>query len=309
MRRTAGLFLLLFISTSVFAQNTYEFLRLDTSPRAAALAGSFVASNDDPNVIFYNPAGTYFLKGSPISFSFLKYLMDINSASLAYSREVEDIGRFTAAIQYINYGNFTQATSDGIKTGEFSAGDIAFLVSYANTLGENFYYGATAKFIHSSIADRSSSGYAFDFGLHYAIPESNWNFGFAVLNLGNQLSSYFDTKEDLPLDMRLGFTKQLEKLPFKFYWSFNRLNDKKDNFFDRFKNITAGGEFLFKSGFRFRFGYDSQKRKDLKIGTTAGLAGFNVGIGFNVSSYTIDYSFSSLGSIGSLHRFGISTAL
>lgn len=307
VKKSAGLVLIMLIANSLSAQNTYEFLRLDYSPRAAALAGSFVASNDDPNVVFYNPAGINFLQSSPISFSFLKYLMDINSASLTYSREFENIGRFSAAVQYINYGNFTEATSDGIKTGEFSAGDAAFLIGYGNELGENFYYGVNAKFIYSSIASHSSTGYAFDLGLHYAFPESNWNFGFSVLNLGGQISSYFDTKEELPLDIRLGFTKQLEKLPFKFYWSFNRLNEKHNNFFDRFQNITAGGEFIFKSGFNLRFGYDNQKRKDFKIGTSAGLAGFNLGFGFFVSSYHIDYAFSSLGSIGSLHRIGIST--
>ncbi|MFA3782164.1 type IX secretion system protein PorQ [Melioribacteraceae bacterium 4301-Me] len=301
--------LMLLQNASIKGQNTYEFLRLDYSPRAAALAGSFVAANDDPNTILYNPAGVNFLKGSPISFSFLKYLMDINSASLIYSKEFEGIGRFAAAIQYINYGNFTEATYDGVKTGEFSANDIAFTIGYGNELGENFYYGINAKFIYSSIAKQYSSAYAFDLGLHYSIPQSNWNIGFAILNLGSQITPYFNTKEELPLDIRLGFTKQLEKLPFKFYWSFNRLNEKQNEFFDRFQNITIGGEFIFKSGFNLRFGYDNQKRKDFKIGTTAGLAGFNLGFGFLVSNYKIDYAFSSLGSAGSLHRIGISTEL
>jgi len=297
------------ISSVISAQSTFEFLKLDTSPRAAAMAGSFVANNDDPNVIFYNPAGINLLTGTPVSFSFLKHLLDINSASLTSSKEIDGIGRFGAGIQYINYGSFTKADASGTKLGEFNAGEMAILVGYGNQLENNFYYGANLKFIYSSIAGQSSSGLAIDLGLHYAIPELRWNFGFSVLNLGKQLSSYFSTKEDLPLDIRLGFSKELEKLPFRFYWSFNKLNERQDNFFDRFRQITVGGEFRLGQSMRLRFGYDNEKRREMKIGTTAGLAGFSVGLGFIVGKYNVDYSFSSLGSIGSMHRFGISTNL
>ncbi len=309
MRNKTAVFLFLFSISTVLPQNTYEFLRLDVSPRAAALAGSYVSNNDDPNVMFYNPAGINMLTNTPASFSFMKHLMDINSASLVISKEFESIGKFAAAVKYINYGEFTKADENGIKTGNFGAGDFALIVGYGNQLDSNFYYGANVKFIYSSIDEYSSSAVAVDLGLHYAFQESNWNFGFSVLNLGTQLSSYIDTFEDLPLDIRLGFSKQLENLPFKFYWSFNRLNEKQDDFFSRFKQISFGGEFKLGQSFRLRFGYDSEKRKELKIGTTAGLAGFSLGVGFSVSTYIIDYSFSSLGSIGSLHRFGVSTNL
>jgi hypothetical protein len=55
----AALFLL-FGSGIIFSQNTYDFLRLDISPRTAAIGGSFVAGTDDPNVMFYNPLCLFF---------------------------------------------------------------------------------------------------------------------------------------------------------------------------------------------------------------------------------------------------------
>jgi len=301
--------LFILITTGLQAQNIYEFLRLDYSPRAAALSGSFVSADKDINVIFYNPAGAATLEGTPVSFSFVKHLMDINSASIAGSKYYEGLGRFTAAVQYINYGSFTEATERGEKLGEFGAGDLAALIGYTNYLDSNFYYGVNAKFIYSSIAEQSSTGYAFDMGLHYEIPDSRWHFGFSILNLGSQITSYLNKSEDLPLDMRIGFSKELEKLPFRLFWSFNKLNEKEDNFFSRFKNISAGGEFRLGQSFKLRLGYDNAKRKDLKIGTTTGLAGFSLGFGFKVSSYTVDYAFSSLGLVGAIHRFGISTSL
>ena len=303
------IFILLILVIQIKAQNTYEFLRLDTSPRAGALAGSYVAEAEDPNVMFYNPAGIKSLEGTPISFSFLKHLLDINSASLAASHYFEEYGRFSAGVNYINYGNFTEADRFGNRTGEFGAGEMAIVLGYANNLDKNFYWGINGKFIYSSIADYSSTGYAFDLGLHYEIPESMWNFGFSILNLGNQLSSYIDKKENLPLDIKFGFSKELEHLPFRFFFAFNRLNEQDDSFTDRFNKFSFGGEFKLSKVLRLRFGYDNQKRKDLKIGTTAGLAGYNLGLGFLISDYRFDYAFSSLGSVGSLHRIGITTDL
>lgn len=309
MLKISSFVLFLFLTLTISAQSTYEFLKLDTSPRAAALAGSFVANNDDPNVIFYNPAGIYSLENKPASFSYVSHFLDINSASLSYSQEVADLGRFAAGIQYINFGNFTEADQFGNKTGEFGAGDMAFLIGYANQLDENFNYGANIKFIYSSIASQSSTGIAVDLGLQYLFPDDGWTIGFSALNLGSQLSSYFDKTETLPVDVRIGFTKKLAYVPFKFYGSFNRINEKQDKILDRFSQFTFGGEFRFSKAVQFRFGYDNEKRRELKLDTSAGLAGFNLGLGILISDYKVDYAFSSMGLIGGIHRIGISTDL
>jgi hypothetical protein len=294
-----------------YSQNTYDFLRVDGSARAGALGGSFVSNNDDADVIFYNPAGVDLLEGNPASFSFVKHLMDINLATLSYSTEFEDIGRFGAAIKYINYGNFEEADDFGNRTGEFSANEMAFVIGYANNLEENFYYGVNAKFIYSGIADRSSTAMAVDLGLHYAIPDNNWNFGFAVLNLGGQLSKYYETSEaeDLPLDVVIGLSKRLENLPLRLSVDFHKLNEERDDFIEKFKAFTVGAEFTLSKVLKLRLGYDNERRSEFKIGTTAGVAGFNAGLGVKISDYQFDYGYSSLGLVGGLHRIGISTSL
>ena len=300
---------LAFLNVSSYSQTVFEFLKLDASPRAAALAGSFVAGSEDPNIIFYNPAGIGTLKEIPVSFSYIKHLLDVKMASLSGSYEFQGIGRFGLGIQYISYGSFNEMSEDGVKTGEFTAGDYAFTLGYSNSLDENFYYGVNAKFIFSGLQDRSSTALACDFGLLYIIPESNWSFGLSALNIGNQLKAYYDTKEDLPLDVRIGLAKQFSGMPLKFYFSFNSLNEKNDNFFQHFKNFTFGGEIRLSKVLKARFGYNSQLHKDLKIGSTAGIAGLSLGVGITVDKYIFDYSFSSLGPVGSMHRFGLSTSL
>jgi hypothetical protein len=307
--RLLFLLLPLFLIQTSFSQDIYEFLELDNSARAGALAGSFVSNNDDPNVIFYNPAGIGLLTENPISFSYVKHLLDINLTSLAYSTEIQGIGRVAGAIKYINYGDFVGANDDGEKTGNFSAGEVAFVLGYANTLDENFYYGVNGKVIYSSIAGYTSTGIAADLGLHYIIPDEEFDVGFAILNAGSQLSEYGSTKESLPLDIVIGASKRLAHLPLRLSLDFHKLNEKRDDFGSKFRAFTIGAEFTLSKALRLRLGYNNEMRKDLKIGTTSGVAGLNIGVGLVISKYVFDYGFSSMGLVGGLHRVSISTSL
>ena len=311
MKTTAfiAVFIISVFTVNLFSQNTYEFLRIDMSARAASLGGTFVSNHDDPNIIFYNPAGINLLSENPISFSFVKHVLDINLASLSYSTEFEGIGRFGGAVKYINHGTFTKSDEFGNRDGEFSAGEVVFILGYANSLDPNFNYGVNVKYIYSKIADRNSSGLGFDFGLNYFIPEDDFSIGFAAMNVGTQISSYYETKEELPLDIIVGVSKKLEHLPLRLSLDFHRLNTDREDFIDRFKGFSLGAEFTLSKVLRLRFGYDNEKRSDLKIGTSAGIAGFNAGLGAIISDYNFDYGFSSLGAIGALHRVTVSTTL
>lgn len=299
----------LFFATISNAQSTYEFLRIDPSARAGALGGSFVTNNDDADVIFYNPAGIGLLTDNPVSVSFVKHLLDINLASLSYSTEFEGLGRFGAGVKYINYGAFEEADEFGNRSGEFNASEAAFIIGYSNRLEDNFYYGANAKFIYSGIADRSSTALAVDIGLHYQAAEQDMNFGVSVLNLGSQISSYYDITEDLPLDIVLGGAVKLRYLPLRLSLDFHKLNESRDDFVQRFKAFAVGAEFTLSPVFLLRFGYNNERRSELKIGTTSGIAGFNAGLGAKISDYHFDYGYSSLGLIGGLHRVSVSTNL
>ena len=311
MRTVLSSFFIVFILTGsiAFGQTTYNFLNVDMSARAAALGGSYSTNNDDVDVLFYNPAGMGFLEKNPVSFSFVKHLMDINLFSLAYSTEFENIGRFGTAIKYINYGTFDEADEFGNRTGEFNAGELAFILGYTNEFSENFYYGANAKVIYSSIADKSSSAIGLDLGINYEIPTQKLNLAAAVLNLGTQISSYIDTNEDLPLDVTIGISKRLENLPVRLSLDFHQLNKERDELYQHLKGFTVGAEFYLSEVFTLRFGYDNEARSDLKVGSSSGIAGFNGGLGVKISEYVFNYGYSSMGTIGAMHRIGLATAL
>ncbi len=312
MRYLLSSLFIFFILTASFTfgqTTTYDFLRIDMSARAAALGGSFVTNNDDVDVLFFNPAGLGFLEKDPVSFSFVKHLLDINLFSLTYSTEFENIGRFGAGVQYINYGSFDEADVNGNITGKFNAGELAFLLSYTNKFMNDFYYGANAKFIYSSIADQSSSAIGLDLGVNYEFPEIMLNLGASILNIGKQLSSYTDLKEDLPLDVLIGVSKRLERLPVRLSLDFHNLNQERDELYQHFKGFSIGAEFYLSEVFTLRFGYDNERREDFKLGSSAGIAGFNGGLGVNISEYKFSYAYSSLGTVGALQSLTLSTSL
>ncbi|MCX8010697.1 MAG: hypothetical protein N3A61_06055, partial [Ignavibacteria bacterium] len=117
MKTMLILFVTLLVCANSYAQSTFSFLKLDASARSAALEGSFVSNADDPNVIFYNPAGVGFLKNDQLSIGFLKHLLDVNSGFLSYTPFIKGIGRVGFAAAYTNYGSFDLKDEYGNKLG------------------------------------------------------------------------------------------------------------------------------------------------------------------------------------------------
>ncbi|MEW6509388.1 MAG: type IX secretion system protein PorQ [Bacteroidota bacterium] len=285
----------------------FNFLRNDVGARAAALAGSFVSVTNDPSTLFYNAGALPTLEAPRGTAGFLKHLLDINSGYVVYSQSVPEIGTLAAGVIYTNYGSFDETDELGNTVGTFTAADIAVTAGYGDLIDEDLYAGGAIKFIHSSIAGYRSSALAVDAGILYVIPQSRLSLGASIRNLGAQLSTYAGVRESLPLDVTIGGSIVPRGLPLLLNVNFHKLNENPGGFVDRFRAFTVGGEFTLSRVFLLRFGYDNEERKDLKTGTTAGLAGFSAGIGIMISDYQVDYAISSLGTIGSLHRISVSS--
>jgi len=303
----AALSLLIASMVHAEANSTYAFLHADVGARAAAMAGSFVSLSEDPNCLFYNPAGLATVQKPSGSIGFFKHLMDINAGSIAFAYPLSEMGVLSAGVLYVNYGPFDETDELGTVLGSFGAGDFAFSAGYSGTLEENLTYGANAKFIYSQIAGYSSTGIGIDAGILYRIPESKVTLGASLRNLGTQLSRFGETREDLPVDLTIGGSVIPRGLPLVFSLNFHKLNEQVDAFSDRFKSFSAGGEFTLSPVLKLRFGYNNEQRRELKIGTSAGLAGFSGGLGITIDTYRVDYALSSLGKIGSVHRITLAT--
>ncbi len=304
--RLSGITIIFSVITLAGERPTYEFLRHDISARASAMAGSFVSMDGDPVGMFYNPATIGTAVNPQAVFGYTSHLLDINEGFASYAQELPEIGVVGFGVNYINYGTFNGADAQGNATGTFGAGDMAASVSVARPMEENLYYGVTGKFIYSSIADANSSALALDVGLMYLIPgDDPISLGISLSNVGTQLDPYVTTNESLPVELKVGGTIKPQHLPLRLSLNFHKLTEERDSFIERFNAFSVGGEFLLSKALRFRFGYNNEQRKELRMGTSAGLVGFSLGGGLVLKNLRLDYSYSSFGLIGNISRITV----
>ena len=295
--------------TSAGDRGTYDFLRLDVGARAGALNGSFVSMTNDPNLLFYNPAGIPTLERTTFSLGYFKHLLDVNAGSLTFGTNVEGIGAIGSGIVYIDYGSFDETDASMNSLGTFGARELAVSVGWGTSIETNTTIGGALKLIHSSLASYRSTALAVDLGVLYFIPTEQITLGASVLNLGAQTDLYAGVRESLPLDVRVGITKRPEHLPVLLNLNFHKLTEPRDNLLAHLQDFSFGAEFLLSESLRLRLGYDNEHRRELKLGTSAGLAGFSAGLGVLVGEYSFDYAFNSLGRIGSFHRLSLGMTL
>jgi len=287
------------------SQETYRFLRTDISPRVAAMGGAFVSMQGDPNSLFVNPAALSSIQDDRLSFSYMDHLLDINAGSVSLTLTESPIGLLGLGIVYMHYGSFEQTDQAANQYGTFTASDLAISAATSRTIEENLSLGVALKFIHSSLGDFRSQAVAADLGAIYTIPEERIGIGIALQHAGFQLSTYAGTREPLPTDLRIGITKRPEHLPVQLNFNIHGLNETDRSLWERLRQFSFGAEFEMSSSLRLRLGLNNRVRRDLKLGTSSGLAGFSIGVGFGVSRYLFDYAFNSYGSVGGLHRLGI----
>ncbi|MCX7983660.1 MAG: type IX secretion system protein PorQ [Bacteroidetes bacterium] len=295
-----------FCGTYGYAQPAiYEFLRTDIGARAAGLNGSFLTIQNDPNSLFYNPASLSSITHPQISFGYFKHLAGINAGNASYVDTFEAVGTIGIGVLYFDYGTFERVDATEEVVGTFGASDVALIGGWGTMLDEVTSIGISAEFIHSSIAEFTSSALAIGIGMTYSVPSQNLVIGGSILHFGKQLTSYRTTKESLPLDVSIGLTKRPEHLPAYLNLVFHRLNRPTKTFAERLRAFTFGVEFLLSSSLRFRVGYNNERRKDWKLLSKTELAGFSFGGGVVLKEYLVDYAYNSFGNVGGIHHVSV----
>lgn len=293
----------------------FGFLRLEPSARAAALGGSLSAVyGDDVNGLFFNPALLNDQMHGALSLSYLNHLSDLNAGFVAYSRHLDGIGSLGAGLRFLSWGELEEADDQGNRTGTFSASDVALTLGAGRAYNERLHYGVNAHIIYSSIASFSASALAADMGVLYQMPEQQLTFSASVNNLGITLSSFGETDDELPFDLRLGITKRLQYLPLLISVTGYNLHDldpttDSDSALDDvLDHLVLGGELQFSDAFNVRIGYNHRRHQALKTKSRLDLAGFGGGFGIKITRFRLDYAYNSW-SFGGLHQLTVRTIL
>jgi hypothetical protein len=196
----------------------YNFLKLPSSPGLSALGGVNVSYlNEDIGLGSNNPAILNESLHSQLALSFNSFFAATKAYHLAGGLHSSKINTtFSGSVFFIDYGNIPQTDVAGNAEGKLHPTDFVVQISAAKKYLEKWQYGLSVKFIHSNYGQYTSTGLAFDAGIFFNDTANFFSAGLVAKNMGMQLSTYGDTKEDLPFDLQAGITKRLTKAPLGF---------------------------------------------------------------------------------------------
>ncbi|NEM98223.1 type IX secretion system protein PorQ [Pontibacter burrus] len=335
MKYTAALllcFLLSFpLAAQVGGQRAFTFLELPVSAKQAGLGGVNVSSfGHDVNMVTANPALLNPEMDRQLSLSYVSYLADIKQSNLAYAFNHQKLGRWAAAINYLNYGDFVQRDATGMEEGSFTVNDYTFSLSHARQ-AEAFTIGATARLAVSTIAGNKAVGLLADVGGLFKHPEKDFTVGLAFKNIGYQLKPFDGgERQVMPFDAQLGASYKPEHMPVRLSLTAHHLYqfdvvyldpdakgrlDANGNEIKEEKSIgdkiarhfVVGTEFIFSKNFQIRAGYNHLRRKELRLENASGGAGFSVGAMLRVRAFELNYSSAFYHPAGASHYVTIST--
>lgn len=286
--------LIVIVTKAQESQTTYNFLRLPVSAHVAALGGDNITiTDDDPTMIFHNPALICDSTVKAINLNYMTYMEGTKTASAAFVKSYNEKATWGVSAQYMDYGDIREFGADHIETGEFSAKDIMIGASFAYLLSKNITGGITAKYITSTIAGYNSMAVAVDLGLNYYDAEKGISVSAVAKNLGGQIKAYHDEFESIPLDLQLGVSKKLGNAPLRFSATMSRLNDWDGGL----KNhLAIGADLLLSSTMYIAAGYNFRRANEMKIAEDEGEsnhgAGLSIGGGIQLERFKLNVAYA-----------------
>jgi len=326
-----------FLSAQAFRSYSNEFLNIGVDAAGLGMSKSVVASTNDVNSIYWNPAGLVGIEdyqGSLMHASYFAGIASYNHASFA-----KPIDKNSAiGISIIRFGvddilNTTELIDrngniDYNRIRLFSSVDYAFNVAYArNLLFKDVKFGVNAKIARRIIGDFASSwGFGFVAGIQFE--RNSWKFGLMARDITTTFNSWainedtFNKIKDaitlLPgqnqeLPETTEITKPKLQLGVAKNWRIGRL-------FNLLTEVNATMRFtktndLFSSdvvsvdpAIGFQLDFDALVYLRTGVGNFQYITEFdnskslslqpNFGVGFKYNGIQIDYALTNIGSVG-----------
>lgn len=280
-------------ATAQESQTEYNFLRLPVSAHAAALGGENITIiEDDPALMFSNPALAASVNDKIIGLSYMNYMDGVNYMSASFNKILKEKATLAGGIQYVNYGKMKQTDENNVQSGEFSASDIAIDAIFSYQLSERIVGGITAKFIMSYIGSYSSMAAGIDLGVNYYDPDREWSISAVAKNLGGEVKAYDEEFGKMPLDLQVGVSKTFAALPVRLSATLVDLTHYNYSF----KNhIILGADVLLSQSLWIGAGYNFRRVEEMKISDgeseSSHGAGLSFGAGLNLERFKLNVAY------------------
>jgi hypothetical protein len=328
-------FILLLICSINYGQTvrkySNEFMNIGVDAAALGMSNTVVASTNDVNSGYWNPAGLSHLKDNQISLMHANYFANIAQYDyIAYASPIDD--RSAYGISLIRFGvddilNTTELIDsegniDYNRISLFSTADYGFTFSYARKLAvSGFQYGVNAKLIRRVIGKFANSwGFGFDVGLQFE--KNDWQFGLMIRDITTTYNVWnIDEKEykkiadavpgqnqELPESTEITAPKAQLGLSKKFIirYDYSLLAAANINMrFTKTNDLISTDFVSVDPALGFEFGYTDLVFVRAGVGNFQNIqqldstekVGFqpNIGLGFKYKGIQVDYALTDLG--------------
>ncbi|MFK5957304.1 MAG: PorV/PorQ family protein [Lutibacter sp.] len=333
-----SLLLIFFVSQLILSQTTRkysnEFLSIGVDAAAFGMGKAVVATSNNVNSTYWNPAGLTNVKGYEGAIMHAEYFAGIAKYDyVGFAMPIDY--RSALGISIIRFGvddilNTTELIDnegniDYNRISLFSAADYALNVAYARNLTiEGLTIGANAKIIRRIIGDFATSwGFGIDVGVQYE--RNNWKFGLMLRDITTTFNSWsidegeFDKiknaipgqNQELPESTEITLPKAQLGVARKFLLKrdFNLLTEIDLNIrFTKTNDLISTDIVSIDPAFGFQIDYLNTVflrggigniQNELQFDATKELIFQpNFGVGFNYRGIQIDYALTNIGSVG-----------
>ncbi len=268
------------LSSLLAAPTTAEFLMLNPSVRSSASGGTTFMAQDEPSAIFLNPALSLLPhksddKTTRISAAYSAWTQNTSFGSFAADFPFISKSKIGIGLLYFGASDIERRDAAGtLLSGNLSATNLAFAISYAKQIANNFSLGSSVKIISLDYAPSydgtTAQSVAADIGGVYSFSDTT-ALCLSALNIGPDING-----QKTPLDFRLAIS----------------------HLFNSSLKISAEAEYPIhigikpKIGAEYSFNYEKNKTFTLRAGAewlkgdtsiSAG-AGFRMPVGQNPNS-------------------------
>ncbi|PKA82101.1 hypothetical protein ATE92_0226 [Ulvibacter sp. MAR_2010_11] len=335
LKKNAFFALVCIVSITVSAQTvrkySNEFMNIGVDAAAFGMANAVVASTDDVNSGYWNPAGLVNLEDKQLSLMHASYFANIaNYDYVGFAMPLDD--RSAVGLSVIRFGvddilNTTQLIDDQgnidyNRISLFSTADYGVTFSYARRLPlDGLNVGINAKVIRRVIGDFASSwGFGLDAALQFET--GDWKFGLMARDITTTFNAWSIDEEKFA-EIAGAVDGQNQELPetteitipklqlgmsrkFVYHYDFSLVAEVDLNFrFAETNDIISSSFTSIDPALGLEFGYidmvfvrgglgNFQNIKQLDGSESVGFQP-NIGVGFKYKGIQVDYALTDIG--------------
>jgi hypothetical protein len=280
----------MFVGSSLIAgtgASSGDFLKISAYSRGMAMGGAWVAVAEGTGALYYNPAGIGRKGAGELSVSHSELLQDLKLENFSIAYPLRNGSGIGLGVSYLGYGSIAGYDVSGNATGDVSAYSLLLAIGLSQHINGNLSLGVVIKPVFERLGGYSAHTVTTDIGLIADLGQ--FSFGAQVANWGGSVK-FVDDKISLPTAFRAGIAYRTLGAS-----SVISLGGSRDG--EGLYALSSGIEYHYNQNLTLRSGYSSTLQSQNNAGD-----GISFGVGLNMQSIGVDYSYRPSGSLEGTHQ-------